>query len=136
MTQPTVLIIDDNEDDVVLTKTIIFKIRRNVRVDSALSGEAGMSLLQEGNTVPQLILLDLKMPGMDGVGFLHGLRGDARLCQIPVVVLTNSDLRSDRETAVKAGANSYLQKANDLDQLRQDLEHVLARWLDAHISCP
>lgn len=135
MTQPTILIIDDSEDDVVLTKAMISKIRRAVRVEYALNGEAGMSLLREVSTVPQLILLDLKMPGMDGLDVLRELRRDERLRQIPVVVLTNSDLKSDREAAIKAGANKYLQKAHDLNRLKQDLELVLVRWLDAHISC-
>ncbi len=63
----TVLIIDDNENDILITKRVLSKMGRDIKVEAALNGEAGLELLQGGHPLPTLILLDLKMPGMDGI---------------------------------------------------------------------
>ena len=68
------------------------------------------------------------MFGMGGIEVLHKIRDDERLRCIPVVVVTHSDLESDKRTAVKAGADSFLHKATDLDQFKQNIEIVLDRW--------
>jgi CheY-like chemotaxis protein len=79
--------------------------------------------------VPTLILLDLKMPGMDGIEVLREIRADDRLRDLPVVVVTSSALESDREDAFAAGASGYIQKPLALDQFGKDLESVVQRWL-------
>jgi CheY-like chemotaxis protein len=134
--QPTILIIDDGEDDVLLMKIVLSRIRRDLKTEVALSGEAGLALLRRGEASPQLILLDLKMPNMSGIEVLQKIRGDAGLRGIPVVMITNSTLESDKMAAVEAGADSFLHKATDLDQFRKDMERILARWLDTKASHP
>ncbi len=128
---PTILIIDDNEDDVLLMKVALEKTGRYFKTEVAASGEVGLALIREGKTPPKLVLLDLKMPGMDGLEVLREIRNDESFGRMPVVVVTHSDLKSDKQAAVEAGANSYLHKATDLDQFRKDLEYILERWLDA-----
>jgi len=123
--QPTILIIDDNEDDILLTKMALSKIAWDFRTEVALSGEAGLALLQEGKTAPKVILLDLKMPGMGGIEVLHKIRHDNNLRGIPVVIVTHSNMESDEKAAVNAGADSFLHKAADLDQFKKDIERVL-----------
>jgi CheY-like chemotaxis protein len=127
--QPTILIIDDSEDDLLLTKMALMTIDKKISVETALSGEAGLVFLHEGNTLPTLIILDLKMPGMSGIEVLIKIRSEASLRTIPVVIVTHSDLESDKQAAFKAGADSFLQKATDPDNFKRDLEPALNRWL-------
>ena len=124
-----ILIIDDSEDDVLLTQMVLTKIRENIKVEAAFSGVAGLAFLRGGDSLPTLILLDLKMPGMDGLNTLRAIRTDERLCRIPVVVLTHSDLESDREASYKSGANSFLNKSVDLDQFTEKIRNELERWI-------
>lgn len=127
--QPTILIINDNEDDVLLTKEALSKTGRDFKTEVAMSGETGLALIREEKTLPKLILLDLKMPGMDGIEVLRKIRNDESLSSIPVVIVTNSDLESDKQTSVKAGADSFLHKATDFNHFKKDIERVLDRWL-------
>ncbi|HUI45974.1 MAG TPA: response regulator [Nitrospirota bacterium] len=127
--QPTILIIDDNEDDVLLMKFALSKTGRDLVTEVALSGEAGLALIRGGTTPPNLILLDLKMSGMDGIEVLRKIRDDQSLSGIPVVIVTHSDLASDKQAALQAGADSFMHKAPDLDQFKRDIERVLDTWL-------
>jgi len=127
--QPTILIIDDNEDDVLLTKLILSKTGRDLRTEVALSGEAGLAVIRGGKTSLKLVLLDLKMPRMDGIEVLRKIREDESLSSIPVVIVTHSDLLSDEQASIKAGADSFLHKSTDLDQFKKDIEHLLDRWM-------
>ncbi len=127
--QPTILIIDDNEDDVLLMKLVLSKTGRDLRTEVAFSGEAGLALIGGGKTSPELILLDLKMPRMDGIEVLRKIREDMSLNRIPVVIVTHSDMESDQQASIKAGADSFLHKASDINQFKKDIEHILDRWL-------
>ncbi len=131
--QPTILIVDDNEDDVLLTKMALSKIARGFRTEVASSGEAGLALLQ-GAPPPNLILLDLKMPGMDGIEVLRKIRGDKNFGSIPVVIVTHSILQSDEHAAIKAGADNFLHKVTDLAKFRENLESVLDSLLGTNVS--
>jgi len=130
--QPTILIIDDNEDDTLITKVALSKTGRDFRMEVALSGEAGLALVRREKTPPKLILLDLKMPRMDGIEVLRKIRDDESLSSIPVVMVTNSNLESDEQEAVKAGADIFLHKATDLDQFKKDIERILDCWIDTN----
>jgi two-component system, response regulator len=130
--QSTVVIIDDNEDEVLLTKLAVTRTRREIKTKVALSGEAGIELLRRGEMPPRLVLLDLKMPRMDGFEVLRKIRSEESLRNIPVVIVTNSTLESDKQAAVKAGADSFLHKSTDHDQFNKDIESILACWLDTN----
>jgi CheY-like chemotaxis protein len=127
--EPTVLIIDDSEDDILLTQMVLLKLGRNIRTESASSGEAGLAALRAGSALPSMILLDLKMPRMGGLDVLHAIRTDERLCRIPVVIVTHSDLESDKEASYKSGANNYLNKSVDLDQFTKHILNELEKWI-------
>jgi CheY-like chemotaxis protein len=100
-----------------------------LNTEVGLSGEAGLALIREGKTPPKLVLLDLKMPRMDGIEVLRKIRDDENLRSIPVVIVTNSNLESDEQAALKAGADNFLRKARDLDQYKMDIERILESWL-------
>lgn len=125
----SVLIIDDNQDDVLIAKRVLSRLKRGVRTEVASDGEAGLALLAAEETLPSLILLDLKMPRMGGIEVLRKIRGDHRFKGIPVIVVTHSALESDVSACVEAGANEVLHKAFDFELFSKEIETVLDRWL-------
>ncbi len=127
--QTTILIIDDSEDDILLTTLVLKKIAKDIRIASAQSGEKGLALLRGAGALPTLVLLDLKMPGMDGFDVLRQIRRDSRLHGLPVIIVTHSDLETDKIASRRNGANSFLNKSVDLGQFEQGMRAELAPWL-------
>jgi CheY-like chemotaxis protein len=128
MPETRVFIIDDNEDEIRLAERIFGKIDPEIKVESALSGEEGLVRLQGKEALPLLILLDLKMTGLSGIDTLRRIRADERLRHLPVAVVTNSDLESDRLGSLEAGADVFLQKSFDLERFMKDLQNLLMRY--------
>ena len=124
-----IFIVDDSPTDIELTTIALEATGREIVVRFATDGKSALAMLRNGLGVPALILLDLKMPGMDGIEVLREIRADDRLRDLPVVVVTSSALESDREDAFAAGASGYIQKPLALDQFGKDLESVVQRWL-------
>ncbi len=126
---PIILIVDDDPDDIELATLAIEKARQDVRVISVPDGRSALDLLSNGNPLPDLIFLDLKMPGMSGVETLREIRSIERLKKIPVVVVTSSSLESDKREAMSAGADGFAHKAFDMLQFNREIESLLKRWL-------
>jgi len=126
---PMILIIDDNPDDVEITKRTLARMDRKVEVKTAPRGEAALELLHSGTALPELILLDLKMPGMSGFDTLRKIRADRRMKHIPVIVVTSSSLEADEKEGCEAGADGFLHKAFDIDLFGREIKAVLERWL-------
>ena len=124
-----IFIVDDSPTDIELTTIALEATGREIVVRFATDGKSALAMLRNGLRVPALILLDLKMPGMDGIEVLREIRTDDRLRDLPVVVVTSSALESDRADAFAAGASGYIQKPLALDQFGKDLESVVQRWL-------
>jgi CheY-like chemotaxis protein len=124
-----VLIVDDNQDEVVIMKRILSRIGRDIRVEAALGGNEALSFLRSGRELPSLVLLDLKMPGLDGFDLLSAMREDARTKDIPVVVVSSSSLEYDEKRSLASGAVGFIHKALDMDKFREDITHLLNRWL-------
>ena len=124
-----VLIVDDNQDEVVIMKRILSRIGPGVRVEAALDGKDALSFLRSGRELPSLVLLDLKMPGLDGFEVLCAMREDARTKDIPVVVVSSSSLERDEEASFASGAVDFVHKTLDMDKFSEDIAHLLNRWL-------
>lgn len=124
------LIIDDDENDVLITKSILSKIRPGITIEVASSGEEGLARLWKGTVLPALILLDVKMPGMSGIEVLHKIRDEERLNPIPVVIVTNSIIKDDLVASYKSGANSILLKTVDTDQFRRSIINLIERFIE------
>lgn len=127
----TILIIDDNLDDVEITKMTLARIAREIEVTTAPRGEAAFEFLRNGKTLPSLILLDLKMPGMSGFDTLRKIRADERLPHIPVIIFTSSSLETDERMGYEAGADGFLHKAFDMGRFERDIESILDRWINS-----
>ncbi|HTG00604.1 MAG TPA: response regulator [Nitrospirota bacterium] len=128
--QKSVLIIDDSEDDILLTRLVLSRLDRKIAVDAVPSGEQGLAFLRRAQELPTLVLLDLKMAGMDGVDVLNEIRSDVRLRPLPVVIVTHSDLESDKKISRENGADGFLNKCVDLEQFMMNLRDQLGRWLN------
>ncbi len=101
-----ILIVEDNEANRLLAGAVLE--REGYRVEMA--GNAEEALQKLANRSPDLILMDVQMPGMDGLTLTRRLKGDARTADIPVVALTALAMMGDRERTLEAGCSGYISK--------------------------
>ncbi len=101
-----ILIVEDNEANRLLAGAVLE--REGYRVDMA--GNAEEALQKLANGAPDLILMDVQMPGMDGLTLTRRLKGNARTADIPVVALTALAMMGDRERTLEAGCSGYISK--------------------------
>ena len=106
MTGQQILVVEDNERNLKLVRDVLRFA--GYEVLSARSGEQGVALARE--RVPDLVLMDLQLPAMDGTEALRILRADPLTREIPVVAVTAFAMKDDRERALDAGFDSYLEK--------------------------
>jgi PAS domain S-box-containing protein len=113
-----VLLVEDNPGDVALTRAILDESPVQVELEAIDNGEAALKSLTKGNgkALPDLVLLDLNLPGMTGLEVLHALRADARLQRLPVVVLSGSKAESDQVSTTNLGVDGYIVKPIDVDK--------------------
>jgi two-component system, cell cycle response regulator DivK len=117
-----VLVVDDRAASRELIRTILE--HSGYAVSEAGDGREAVRLAQQIG--PDLILLDLQMPDLDGFGALEQLRADPRFAALPIVALTASAMQGDREKALAAGFTSYLAKPVTLPALRVELARLLS----------
>jgi two-component system response regulator len=130
ITAVEILLIEDNIHDAELA---IRTLKKNNLANNLLHLEDGQEaldfLFDEKNEMPRLILLDLKMPRVDGLEVLRQLKGDAKKSLIPVVVLTSSKEERDIFETYKLGVNAYIVKPVDFDQFVKAVTQVGLFWL-------
>lgn len=127
------LLIDDNEDDLILLSDALSRCQMRVQTATAQCGEDALAYLhgegaQVGAPRPDLVLLDINMPRMNGFDVLEAIRKHPQTCQLPVIMFTTSDNPGDIQRAYAAGANSYLCKPLERKELNQILAQFLAYW--------
>lgn len=119
--KPQILIADDRPSSRELLRLVLE--RAGYDVTEAEDGERALTQAREGS--PDLILLDLQMPGLDGYGVLAALRAEERFAQVPVLALTASAMRGDREKILEAGFTDYLAKPAAPELVRETVARVL-----------
>ena len=119
--KPLILIADDRSSSRELLRTVLQ--RAGYDVMEADDGEVALEAARTGN--PDLILLDLQMPRLDGYGVIAQLRADERFRDLPVLALTASAMRGDREKIMAAGFTDYLSKPAGPDLLRDAVARLL-----------
>ncbi len=102
----TILIIEDNEQNLYLMRFLLEK--NGFSVAEATNGEKGVKMAKE--TRPHIILLDIQLPEMDGYAVARELRSDTSLNGIPIIAVTSYAMVGDRERAIEAGADGYIEK--------------------------
>ena len=144
MEYATILLAEDNADDEFLTLRALKANDIENKVFVVRDGVEALDFLFCTNTyakrdphdLPQLILLDVRLPKMDGPEVLRRLRADPRTRLIPVVMLTSSKEEQDLIESYKSGANSYLRKPVDHAQFVEYIGHLGSYWLGLNEAPP
>lgn len=132
----SILLVDDSEDDVMLARKAFSELGFPHKLETALSARGALDYLQcrgeyadRKPVLPDLLLLDINMPLMDGFALLKILKADQRLKKIPVVMLTSSSSREDVSRSYECGAASYLTKPESLDGFKDLMRDFGNYWL-------
>ena len=138
-----ILLVEDNEDDAELTLRSLRKERLGNRIEHVRDGEQALDFIfcrgayaQRTPAALRLVLLDLKMPKVDGMEVLGQVKADPRTRSIPVVVMTSSREEPDIVRCYALGANSYIQKPVDFEQFRAAVKSLGLYWLVVNQSPP
>jgi len=132
-----ILLVEDNPDDVMLTLRAFRKSSFKVKVDVVNDGEQALDYLfrrgayaeRPADEEPTVILLDLKLPKVDGLEVLRQVKGDARTQLLPVIILTSSNEQEDRLRGYRLGVNSYIRKPVDYNRFVEVVEQLGVFWL-------
>lgn len=122
----TILVAEDREASRELIRTLLEHSGYNVL--EAVDGAEAIAIALD--KVPDLVLLDLQMPVKDGLQVLRELRSDERFLQTPIVALTASAMRGDKERALNNGFTGYLTKPVNLNEIRKELNRLLPAGLE------
>jgi two-component system, response regulator len=139
-----ILLVEDNQDDMDLA---IHSLRRENLANHIIAvrdGEEALDFLfcrgafaeRSFGDPPKLVLLDLKLPKVDGMEVLKQVKSDPRTKSIPVIILTSSKEERDLVSGYNLGANSYIQKPVDFDQFRETVKSVGLYWLVINQPAP
>ncbi|HEY3205029.1 MAG TPA: response regulator [Thermoanaerobaculia bacterium] len=132
MSGKTILLVEDNPDDVALT---LRAFRKNNIANEVVVAKDGVEALEHllaekgAQEMPSLVLLDLKLPRLDGLEVLRRLRADPRTKLLPVVILTSSKEEQDLVNGYALGANSYIRKPVDFNQFIEAVRQLGLYWL-------
>ncbi len=137
--QPAILLVEDNPMDVDLALRAFRKRRLTNPVEVARDGEEALAWMprwEAGETLPAVILLDLKLPRVDGLEVLRQLKAHPRFRSIPIVVLTTSAESQDVTRAYELGVNSYIVKPVDFDKFVEVASQIEIYWtvINARVS--
>lgn len=116
---------DDDQDDLDIFSEAVMDINPDAVVVTYNHGSKVLDALNSGNKLPEILFLDLNMPGMDGITVLKSIRNTELLGSLPVVILSTSSNKETIDECELNGATYYIPKPNDYDTLKSGLEHVL-----------
>ena len=139
-----ILLVEDNRMDVELTLDAFREARLMNKVQVASTGPAALDYLfgrgvyadRETYPLPNLILLDLKLPGIDGFEVLRQVKSTPVLKRLPVVILTSSKEEGDRALSYDSGANSYLVKPVSFEGFMGVVRQIEGYWLSLNVGPP
>jgi CheY-like chemotaxis protein len=117
----TVLLVEDNEDNLVVYRTILEHV--GYTVIEARDGEEGISRAQ--SELPDIILMDISIPKLDGWEATERLKGDGNTSEIPIIALTAHALEEDRMKAMRVGCDGYLAKPVEPRRVVQEVEKLI-----------
>ncbi|HET6338696.1 MAG TPA: response regulator [Polyangiales bacterium] len=144
MMEPPILLVEDNDDDAELTSMAfgeanianpVIRVRDGVEALDYLMRRGAYAQL-DGQELPVVVLLDLKLPRVGGLQVLKEIRGNPRTACLPVVVLSSSDEHQDRLGAYANHANSYVRKPVDYDQFVRASRELGLYWTMINLAAP
>jgi two-component system response regulator len=137
MNNRTILLVEDNSSDVLLTKRALEKVHVDNKLIVAEDGQEALDYLfgkkeyvgRDIAELPTLILLDLKLPKVDGLEVLRSIRMNEKTRTLPVVILTSSKEEKDVSASYELGANSYIQKPVNSAKFTEVMQTLCLYWL-------
>jgi two-component system response regulator len=137
MNEFDILLVEDNRHDIEMILDIFKELSINSTIFPVKDGKEAVDLffgtegcvLRDGACLPQLVLLDLKLPKVSGLEVLKRLKSDERTRHIPIVVFTSSNELNDRRDSYLLGANSYVVKPLDADKFKEYIDSIVTYWL-------
>ena len=144
MKPASLLLVEDNPMDVELILDAFKEARLGNKIHTARNGKEALEFLfGEGKyadrnqyPLPDIVLLDLKMPGIDGHEVLRQIKGADKLKRLPVIILTSSRDEGDRAMSYDNGANSYLVKPVSFDEFLKVVKTIADYWLTLNVEPP
>jgi CheY-like chemotaxis protein len=135
--EPIILLVEDNPDDEALTLRALKKANVRNQIVVARDGAEALDYLlgtgvhagRDARLTPQVVLLDIKLPKIDGLEVLRRVRADARTKLLPVVILTSSSEEQDMIEGYRLGANSYVRKPVDFGHFAEAVRHLGLYWV-------
>ncbi len=136
-TNRNILLVEDNPDDVDLTLRALKQYNVKNEIQVVRDGAEALDYLfatgtysdRDTTTMPAVVILDLKLPKVDGLEVLQRMRADERTMPVPVVILTSSNEEQDMINGYKLGANSYVRKPVDFTQFVEAAQQLGLYWL-------
>jgi len=129
-----IFLVEDNPDDEMLTRRALKK--NNILNDIVVARDGAEALeflygggMEKVGSLPEIVLLDLNLPKVNGLEILHKIRQEQKTQLLPVIILTTSDEDRDRIESYKLGANSYIRKPVDFDQFSDAILQLGVYWL-------
>ena len=119
----TILYVEDNPDNRMLVRRIL--LSEDYELIEAQSAAQALDLLKDAH--PDLILMDINMPDMDGYTLTSRIKSMPGFERVPIIALTANVMRGDKEKTLEAGCDGYIQKPLDIDQLLREVERFLSR---------
>jgi two-component system, response regulator len=137
MNEVEILLVDDNYDDRELALMALRKHKLANKIEIARDGEEALDFLfcrgsfagRDSHNPPKVVLLDIKMPKVDGLEVLRQLKADARTRGIPIVVMTSSAEQKDMIESYQLGVNSYVQKPVNFEKFQEIIKDLGYYWL-------
>jgi two-component system, chemotaxis family, response regulator Rcp1 len=128
-----ILLVEDNEADIVLTKNALKTLKLQNKLSVCRNGEEGLNFLYKKGeyasaATPDLVLMDLNMPKLNGVEVLERIKNDPKLSMIPVIILSTSSAEKDVLNSYQNHANSYIKKPIDFMRFIEVLQEIENYW--------
>ena len=142
--EKTVLLVEDNEDDILLTKRALKALNLANRVEVVRDGAEAVEFLfcegryqdRDSREVPELILLDINLPRLSGIEVMRRIKSEGHATAVPVIMLTTSGQESDMKAAYEAGANSYIRKPVESEEFQRAINNLGFYWLAINTPPP
>lgn len=128
VTKLNILLIEDDTIEIMKLQRTLSKLNLNHNVIEATNGEEALKILKQNTAKPNIILLDLNMPKMNGIEFLTTLKADATLKYLPTIVFTTSNNQKDLLECYKIGISGYVIKPLKYKDYVEKLDKILTYW--------
>jgi two-component system, chemotaxis family, response regulator Rcp1 len=130
-----ILLVEDDPSDADFLKRALLKVDAKATLQVLVDGHQAITYLSQNNgngslVLPSLVITDLKMPKVNGHELIKWMRSRPSLAQLPIVVLSSSEMQQDIDLAIDLGATAYIQKPLGIVELEKIVQSLVASWLN------